>query len=411
MIKIITFLGANGARNTQYNYQESIYEGGVFAEVLHQFCTYDEMLVCVTDVAKEKTFPVLEKLGDPRIKAIDIPTGRTTDEMWETFQIITNHISEGDQVIFDITHGLRSLPFLAFLFAAYLKTAKNVTIQAIYYGAFELGNPAPVVELSEFVGMLDWIAATDRFVKVGDGLPLADLLKNAIPSNLEAKNNPAVRPIRDQLRKAMEAITDISQALSLTRPLETLKSTVELEDILQEADLSFEQRAKPFSLVSDKVIQEYGQFALRDAMQEDHLARNLWLQFQMVSWYQKRGQVVQAMTLAREWLVSVTAYRLGVKTLLDKNSRFSVESALHNGNAKIQNKKPKSLSSFDEAFEKLPEFKEVCQLWDKLTEIRNDIAHVGMNESPASAQSLKNRAEGVLPELEQVARIFLDSEI
>ena len=182
--KIITFLGDRGAMQTTYSYKENSYIGGVFAEALRQFCKYDTMLVCVTEKAKINTWPVLEALQDPRIQAIDILTGRTTEEMWKNFQTITEYVHEGDSVIFDITHGLRSLPFLVFLFAAYLKAAKNVTIAAIYYGAFELGDsknnvPAPVIDLSEFVSMIDWITATNQFVKIGDGRELAKLLKSA----------------------------------------------------------------------------------------------------------------------------------------------------------------------------------------------------------------------------------------
>ena len=167
--KIITFLGKY-PRETIYSHSARTYKGQVFAEALHQFCEYDTMLVCVTEEAKATTWPLLEALRDERIKPIDIPTGRTTEEMWETFKIITQYVDEDDRVIFDITHGLRSLPFLVFLFAAYLKAAKNVTIAAIYYGAPELSDtpnnvPAPVIDLSEFVSMIDWITATNQFTQ------------------------------------------------------------------------------------------------------------------------------------------------------------------------------------------------------------------------------------------------------
>ena len=182
-INIITFLGDRGARQTTYIHNQKEYVGGVFAEALRQFCEYNTMLVCVTERARENTWPVLEALGDSRIKPIDIPTGRSTEEMWQTFKIIAEQVNENDHVIFDITHGLRSLPFLVFLFAAYLKAAKNVTIDAIYYGALELGNsktgiPAPVIDLSEFVSMIDWLTATDQFIKTGNGKSLANLLLN-----------------------------------------------------------------------------------------------------------------------------------------------------------------------------------------------------------------------------------------
>ncbi|MEH2317191.1 TIGR02221 family CRISPR-associated protein [Nostoc sp.] len=192
MKQIITFLGLN-AKETIYSFEGKNYKGNVFAEALRQFCDYDSMLVCVTIEAKNKTFPVLNSLEDERIQAVAIPNGETTEEMWETFKIITDKVNDNDSVVFDITHGLRSLPFLVFLFAAYLKAAKNVTIDAIYYGAWELGNSnngiAPVIDLSEFIVMLDWLTATERFVEIGDGQALANLLKSAIPSGIELRDN------------------------------------------------------------------------------------------------------------------------------------------------------------------------------------------------------------------------------
>jgi CRISPR-associated DxTHG motif protein len=411
MIQIITFLGDRGGLATTYRHQGETYAGGIFAEALHQFCTYDAMLVCVTDKARQNTYPILAAYNDPRIQPVEIPTGYTTEEMWQTFQVITAHINEGDRVIFDITHGLRSLPFLVFLFAAYLKTAKNVEIQAIYYGALELreskDSPAPVIDLSEFVGMLDWIAATDRFVKVGDGVPLAELLKNAIPGT-ERQHNPAVRPLGSQLDLASRIISEISQAIALVRPLETLELTVRLEEILNRADDGFDQRAKPFTLIAGQLLEEYGQFALLDSLDSESLSRNLWLQFQMIDWYMKRGQIMQAMTLAGEWLISVVAYRLGSNHLLD--NRKQVGFALNNGSAILQKKQPQKSSEFDQAFQALPDYEELSDLRGILSEIRNDLAHVGMNKNPKSAKKLVDLANQIFPRLQSLAETFLISD-
>ncbi len=106
--------------------------------------------------------------GDARSRRAQNTIARSRKKSGNSFDKVIEQINEGETVIFDITHGLRSIPFLAFLFAAFLKTAKQVTIEAIYYGALELGDrdkgiPAPVIDLSEYVAMLDWITATDQF--------------------------------------------------------------------------------------------------------------------------------------------------------------------------------------------------------------------------------------------------------
>ncbi|MCB8762213.1 TIGR02221 family CRISPR-associated protein [Planktothrix agardhii] len=415
--KIITFLGERGALQTTYIHQGNSYTGGVFAEALHQFCQYDTMLVCVTEKAKANTWPVLEALKEPRIQAIDIQNGTTTDEMWQTFKTITDYVDEEDRVIFDITHGLRSLPFLVFLFAAYLKAAKNVTINAVYYGALELGNskegiPAPVIDLSEFVSMIDWLTATTRFVEIGDGQALANLLNKAIPSGQELRDNPYVRPLRDQLKKSYEAIDNISLALSITRPIETMESATQLEETLKKAASSFSQRAKPFSLLAEKVIQEYGQFALKNSKETANFTKNLQIQLAMIKWYIDRNQVVQASTLAREWLVSVLVLRFGLEQQMfdNRTGRKYVENALNNA---VEKRKPEprpiTPSCCDEQLDNLPEADDIAAVWGKMTELRNDIAHVGMNLRPKTAIKLKQNAVFLHEKLRQLAKNLISN--
>jgi len=125
---VITFLGVN-PQEVDYEYQGKTYTGKVFAEALKQCLKFDRMLVLTTPEAKEKTFPLLQKCGDPRIQEVPIPTGKTEAEMWEIFDAVIQHVPESEEVTFDITHGLRSIPFLVFLFAAYLQSAKQVQIR------------------------------------------------------------------------------------------------------------------------------------------------------------------------------------------------------------------------------------------------------------------------------------------
>lgn len=415
MRRIITFLGLQ-SKKTTYSFEGKNYDGEVFAEALHQFCNYDSMLVCVTPEAKNKTFPILEKLKDERIEAVDIPNGENTAQMWETFKKITGKVNENDQVIFDITHGLRSLPFLVFLFSAYLKAAKNVTIDAIYYGAWELGfsnnGIAPVIDLSEFISMIDWITATQRFVEIGDGQALANLLKNAIPSGIELRDNPASRPLRSQLEKTVKSIETISLALNVTRPIETMESATKLEEILKQAAPSFAERAKPFSLLSEKVVKEYGQFALEDPTDQAALAENLWLQLQMIEWYIQRDRVVQAVTLAREWLISVLVLKFNELMFDNANSRRPVENAINNAVEKRKSlPRPITPSRCDEKFAALPQVDELVNIWSQMAELRNDIAHVGMNLNPQSASKLKDKAVSLYPQLQKLGQELLPERV
>lgn len=409
MTTIVTFLGDRGALQTTYSYQGENYTGGVFAEALRQFCEFDRMIVCVTKRAKEKTWSVLENLQDSRIQSLPIPTGQDTVEMWKTFEIISKEIHEGESVIFDITHGLRSLPFLVFLFAAYLKSAKNVSIKGIYYGALELKNSegiAPVIDLSEFVSMIDWITATTRFTEIGNGQALVDLLRKELPSPEELASSREAQNLRASLENTAKAIETISLALSTTRPIEVMESAAKLETTLKRSADAFGQRARPFQLLSDRVLNEYGQFALNKPKEEDVLPDNLKLQLQMIDWYLKRDNILQSMTLAREWIVSVLIFQFDIGELMYDHlkGREYIEQSLNNA---VRKRSPKSQtfesSKHDQMFESLSYADDLADLWEKIRNLRNDLAHCGMNKSPSPAKKLRQNALDIYPTLQKIA--------
>lgn len=406
MRKMITFLGMSSSQ-TLYQHRSQVYEGYVFPQVLRQFETFDQMLVCLTAGARQKTWHLLENLQDDRIIPIDIPDGRNEAEIWTTFQKVIQHINQDDQVIFDITHGLRSLPFQVFLFAAYLKAAKNAAIEAIYYGAFDLKNEqgiAPVIDLTSFVTLLDWLIATDRFTKSGNGEALADLIRQPIPSQQEMQKVPAIKRMGEQLQNAANAIETISLALAIARPEEVIQAANELNRAVDSAEKSLDDQVKPFALVQEQVKTAYGNFAVtRSASQAQHLQK----QFDMIDWYLQRQQIVQAVTLAREWIVSVYCYRFEVN-LNNKVDREEVAQALNN--LRYENGKS---SRYDKRMRSELNRYEIDEIWRETIKIRNEIAHCGMTHQGTRstnnlASSLCDRMHRLYPRLKQQIATLLE---
>jgi CRISPR-associated DxTHG motif protein len=389
MRKIITFLGKY-PRETTYCYGGETYAGRVFAEALRQFVDYDEILVFTTDVAAETTWPVLEELGDPRIRAVPIPTGNDADELWTLFDCLTQEVADGDTVIFDITHGLRSIPFLVFLAAAYLKEARDVTIEKIFYGAYELGQPAPVIELSRFVGLLDWTTATNQFIETGDARQLVGLLETAHNLPWRQQNHYERSELPSQLKVMGGRLRALSQALRLARPEEVMSTAAELGERLERVRSEVERWAKPFSVLLDRTERDYSMLAMQgDPRSPDHIATGLSVQRELVRWYVVRRQYVQAITLAREWLVSYTAFALGWNLI---NDRGMVESALYAGAEAYKGKKPLPV-----VLKALAQAEALVKLWNDIPDLRNDIAHVGMRPQPRPVDSIIKAAQS-LPE-------------
>lgn len=315
MRKVITFLGKY-PKETQYKFGDNFYGGRVFAEAMRQFVSFDEMLVFVTEEARTDALPVLAELNDARIRDVPIPRGESAAEMWKIFEIITNQVNEGETVIFDITHGLRSLPFLVFLFAAYLRSAKRVNIEAIYYGALELGDskinkPAPVIDLSPFSKMFDWLTATDQFIQTGDARRLAQML------GADASKKAAVR--------ASQKLSQVSLAAFLCQPFTLMREAQTLGAALDQAQPELAEQTLPFDVMREQITQTFGAFGA-DWAQDS--AEGLRAQFRMIEWYYHNNQLIQAMTLAREWLISAVTLRLGLAIDLTSDPRRQMERAV-----------------------------------------------------------------------------------
>ncbi len=390
MRKLITFLGKY-PKQTTYLFDGQTYQGQVFAEALRQFTNFDEMLVFTTEEAKATTWPVLEALRDERIRSIAIPIGANETELWALFATLTEQIAQGDTLIFDITHGLRSIPFLVFLAAAYLKEARDVTIEAIYYGAFELGNekedqPAPVIDLSGFVSLLDWLTATNQFIYTGNAGYLASQLQKQEQRSLD---------------KLANTVSEIALGLQLLRPTQVSEAAYQLPECLATVK---QVLPPPFALLSDNLISGYGQFGANpDESPHTRLAKQLAI----INWYHQTSQIVHTLSLSREWLVSLLCVHFGVD-VQDKNEREEMEILLAGGKLKDpETGKTSRVSKYLDRWSTVTEGKRLRKLWSnppyQLANLRNDVLHSGFRRNPKPAQEIIDLTREIVQELNEIA--------
>jgi CRISPR-associated Csx2 family protein len=132
--------------------------------------TAEQLAMCASDLSNQLGFPCLLKI---------IPYGVNEQEQSEILEIMAGDINIKDHVSLDLTHGLRHLPMLGLLSAMYLQTAKQVVIEGLYSGAWELtkDNITPVIRLDGLLKMSDWISALHGFDKTGDIAPFSHLLQ------------------------------------------------------------------------------------------------------------------------------------------------------------------------------------------------------------------------------------------
>jgi CRISPR-associated DxTHG motif protein len=312
--------------------------------------------------------------------------------MWQIFTIITEHIERDDRVIFDITHGLRSLPFLVFLFAAYLKTAKQVIIEAIYYGAFDLKSEnnglAPIIDLSEFVYMIDWIAASNQFVETGDARQLSKLLN---PHSDSSGAN----------KKAAESLFNVSLASLLCRPLELGNQADALVQDLLEAEQQQPNRVVPFEMLRQQVNQTFSSFV--GNLDRDAQAA-LQAQFRLIKWYHNNNRLIEAMTLAREWLLAAVNYKLeGTVDIDSRHTREDINDTLWEIS---QNRPPKELTDSGKIIHKWPDKRLLITVWNKVRTVRNTLDHAGYERHAPNASKIVVSANQAITSLSQLAKCW-----
>lgn len=175
---ILSSLGTGRYREARYQSEHHAEDvtTGLFATVLHKWHPEAKIKILATKAARESENGRYLQEHHPDFELVDIPEGRNEAEAWALFETLADPavLPEGERVIFDITHGLRSLPMLGFLALSYLRVVRNITIEKVYYGALELTPKGgekpltPVVDLTPLVNLLDWAQAAKRFQDTGD---------------------------------------------------------------------------------------------------------------------------------------------------------------------------------------------------------------------------------------------------
>ncbi len=417
-MNLLTFLGIADYKQTTYTLAGQQHTTCYCPAAVAHFYKPELTLVVVTHDAQAKHFePLADEISAvTQPVAIPIPDGHSETDLWGIFNALTARVKEKDELIVDITNGFRSLPFLSFLAIAFLRLARRVEVQHVYYGAFEARNKetneSPLFDLTPFVTLLDWTIATDRFTRFGDASDLAGLLRRGVPPGPLMQSDMQARTLGRAFKDAAKAMEAVSLALRLTRPLETMTASHELTRTLQQVGALVAQEARPFGLLAEQIHLAYQPLALPD----DPLARDNWpvnlrIQLDLVGLYLERGQIVQAVTLAREWLVSLLLYHFGGNSLIDyKSGREPVEHALNNAGERVkggEHPRPPYATPYDQPLQLLAAHEEIGKLWGELTQLRNDMAHVGMKAKLRSAESLRSNALTLYPRLQKLAEIFL----
>lgn len=385
-MEILSFLGPTNYSFTKYKYRDTIVPTRFFAEALPKFFPDTEkILVFVTPTVKkhDNLEELKSRLGD-LLEPVDIPESHTEDALWQIFDALIGHVEDGEKVVFDITNSFRSLPFLVFIAAAFLRSARKVKVEAVVYGAFEArdkeANISPVFDLTPFVSLFDWLAAANQFIYTGNARYLASRL---------------VKTGQESLQPLAENVTAIAQGLELLRPRDVAEASLQLPGNLKDVAANL---PKPFGVVVQPVEKAYAAFGVASEDPRGHLLSQL----RMINWYFQNQHYVHTLAMAREWVVSLICYHFE-EDMWDQDVRDDAEILLAGG------KRGDRESRHREKWETVPEGKRLRRLWQdpfNLANLRNDVLHTGFRKAPKSAAEIIAQTGRVVSEINEIARLW-----
>ncbi len=381
----LSFLGAGNYEEVNYSYSDKKVSTSFFPYAVSQFVNPEKLFVIMTEKAEKTHAESLSNLCD--FEPIKIPDGKTENEFWVIFDKITSVIKPNDEVVFDITHGFRSQPFIVIVLLLYLKALKNIRINNILYGAYEArdeNNTAPVFELKTFMDLVEWSNAAREFIHNGN-MGYFKLLLSEIQRN--SYLNKLAKPAK-QLRGAGDDLSKLTDAFATIRLEEIFQNVFSFNKRLFQVkeDLENNPQAKPFGTIINLISNQFK--TISEAEKDIFSEKGFEAQKTILNWYIETSKFQKAITLAREYIISkylVEMLRSNKYCLLEKGCRKEAEHELG-----------QQMKLRQSGFNNKTRKGEYGELWGKITDMRNDINHAGMRKNPIPSSKLIERIKEII---------------
>ncbi len=329
-----------------------------------------------------------------------LPIGNNENEIWEIFSRVYNLLHEGDELYFDLTHGFRYLPMLVLVLGNYAHYLKNVSIKSITYGNYEGRNretgEALIVNLLPLSLVQDWAFAAGQYVQNGVTTSLMDLCNAELtPILREAKgSNHGATALQKWLKQldafAADCQTCRGQSIIKSKSIDYMRIQSECVD---------HEIIPPLVPIFEYVEKSLAQFDTKE---------NLNNAFYAAEWCCNNGLYQQTITLFQEYIVSVLCEKNGFDRM-NVEKRDIINSAISIVNLDTPETDWTGLAAKNpELVIQLLQSEWLCNrdfvlLYARLSQVRNDINHSGMNkDSVSSAKDIQSKTKELLSEYKKL---------
>ena len=342
---LIAFLGNASYKETTYLLDECSYRRNLaFLPIYERFSPFETTYVIGT---KDSKWDLLKDFPHIPVK---IPYGRSEDEFWDIFDILTSSVELKErEVIFDVTHCFRTIPVFVAIYIRLLKYKEPTAhLTHIFYGSYmPWEEVTPIIDFAPLIGLLDWLEAVSSFSKYGELEELAGMVSASSKKAWQGIGNQ--RP--QKLSEFSQKLSKLSEASRLTYIPVFFELNEDLSNLLHEPQLESElkQFAKPFSLLFQKFKDHAERFRQKSQWRA---------QVEIAAWYFESKKFAQALSVLREAIITFECEKKGCE-LLGVERRESIAKQL---SRQIRRSN-----------------KPLIKLWGRVTEERNRVAHALMS--------------------------------
>ena len=243
------------------------------------------------------------------VHPILIPEGFTENDIWKIFECLYNILEEKDIIYFDATHAFRSIPLLATVLFNYAKCLKNITVASISYGAFETLGPAfkvqnmdikdrkaPVIDISSIIHLQDIINAANDYIKFGKIGRIGDVL------SFSGKETKAQRRTNEAIKIIQRELNNLDSYISIC-DIQHIKQGTFAKNIQEQFDTAI--NGENINAAEKELLKKIEPELFRFKPS----ASNLNIEMAIERAF-KHNMLVQAYTLAQEYIISITCEQL-----------------------------------------------------------------------------------------------------
>ena len=395
-MKLISFLGGQGERTGSYTCGGSSCETLFVQEAICRLLgTVDDAVIFATEDARKAGWELVSvALSECGVTSelVIIPNGETEDELWEIFRTLEKCIDEGETIVFDITHGFRSLLLVGFLSAAFLRTTGKAEITRVLYGQYRNdGQPSPLLDLTPFLSILDWTTSVHAFLQSMDAAGI-NRLANRTAKEAYLSGRPDAP---EKLSRFAQTLEGFAVATRMARPVDALNFASGIARDIDEVTGEMEVFTPPLVEVLNE-IRTVGNLGIHRPEESEGLTwAHVGKELELIGFMVERGLPLQGVTFSWEWMVNVMLlirYGDGYPGWLNSDTRYEMSQTFGAAILNLKNS-PYNPTIFMDWYMHLPWEVEATQLWAELSTLRNNFAHCGMREYPPRITRMGQKAE------------------